>query len=263
MRVATVGAIMCIVSERTIVSETLGERQLSGDVVDPLPPGLYPARVPLDGRYARVEPLHPIDHAQELWDASHDAPTDVTDRIWDYLPYGPFPSFDAFRAWLRTCSASADPTFFAIRDGRTGKAAGMASYLNIRPSDGVIEIGHIWLAPSLQRSREATEALYLMIRHAFDDLGYRRVEWKCNALNEPSRRAAARLGFAYEGTFYRHVIVKGRNRDTAWFSILAEEWPPIRANFEAWLAPENFDADGRQIQSLGEMNRALREGHPR
>src|SRR5690606_2672808 len=126
--------------EGRFVSETLEERRLSGDVVAPLPPGLYPARIPLDGRYARVEPLHPIDHAQELWDASHDGPKDVTDRIWDYLPYGPFPSFDTFRAWLRTCSASADPTFFAIRDGRTGKAAGMASYLNIRPSDGVIEI---------------------------------------------------------------------------------------------------------------------------
>src|SRR5690606_20811553 len=116
---------------------------------------------------------------------------------------------------------------------------------------------------SLQRSREATEALYLMIRHAMDDLGYRRMEWKCDALNEPSRRAAARLGFAFEGIFYRHIIVKGRNRDTAWFSILDDEWPAIRANFETWLAPENFDADGRQIQSLGAMNQALREGPSR
>jgi RimJ/RimL family protein N-acetyltransferase len=174
------------------------------------------------------------------------------------MPSGPFAMLEPFRSWLRDCSASADPVFYAIRDGRDGQAKGMASYLNIHPKDGRIEIGHIWLGPALQQSREATESLVLLMRHALDDLGYRRLEWKCNALNDASRRAAARLGFAYEGIFYQHQIVKGRNRDTAWFSILDREWPAIRANFDVWLAPDNFDADGRQIRSLGEMNRALR-----
>ncbi len=148
--------------------------------------------------------------------------------------------------------------FFAVRDEGSGRAGGVASYLNIHPQPGTIEIGHIWFGPALQRTPAATEALYLLLHHAFDDLGYRRLEWKCNALNAASRRAAVRLGFAFEGTFYQHQIVKGRNRDTTWFSILDGEWPPIRANFEAWLAPENFDEAGGQRASLGDLNRALR-----
>ncbi len=234
------------------------ERQISGASVNPQPPGLYPARTTIEGRSTRVEPLDPLRHARDLWVASHTGGDD--DRLWDYLGYGPFASFEAFQSWLRDCSSVADPTFYAIRDGLDGPAAGMASFLNIRPKDGVIEIGHIWLGLALQNTRAATEGLYLMMRYAMDDLGYRRLEWKCDARNKPSRNAAARLGFAFEGIFYRHIIVKGLNRDTAWFSILDTEWPAIRANFETWLAPDNFDMDGKQIRSLGEMNRALRSG---
>lgn len=240
--------------------EPLPGRRLSGEVVSPLPLALYPARVALDGRYARVEPLNPAQHAAELFAASHGEAGG--ERIWDFLGYGPFPDLGAFHGWLRDCSASADPTFYAIRDGRDGTVKGMASYLNIHPKHGSIEIGHIWLSPTLQGTREATEALYLMLRYALDanvaGLGYRRMEWKCDARNQASRSAAARLGFAYEGTFYQHLIVKGRNRDTAWFSILDYEWPAIRANFDFWLKPENFDANDQQIHSLGELNRALR-----
>ena len=243
------------------MSKPLPTRDLSGATVDPIPPGLCPARTPLDGRYARLEPVDPRRHAEELWAASHTGQDD--ERIWDYLGYGPFLNLENFRNWLRDCAAVADPTFYAIRSGQSGPAAGMASFLNIRPKDGVIEIGHIWFGLALQNTRDSTEALYLMMRYAFDDLGYRRLEWKCDARNQPSRNAAARLGFAYEGTFYRHLIVKGHNRDTAWFSILDTEWPAIRANFEAWLSLDNFDDAGRQVRSLGEMNRPLRSGKDR
>jgi len=236
--------------------QPLTARQLSGKDVTPLPPGLYPARSPLEGRYARLEPLNPLTHAEELWDACRSGVD--TDRTWDYMGYGPFTSFDAFRGWLRDNAAQADPVFYAIRDGRDGKAAGMASFLRIEPKNGVIEIGHIWLAQSLRNSREATEGLYLLMRNALDDLGYRRLEWKCDALNAASRKAATRLGFAFEGIFYQHMIYKGHNRDTAWFSILDSEWSAIRANFETWLSPDNVDADGNQRQSLSDLNRALR-----
>jgi RimJ/RimL family protein N-acetyltransferase len=239
------------------VSARIPPRELSGNEVRPLPPGIYPGRTPLEGLYARLEPVDPEQHAADLWASIQGGPE--IDRLWDYMGYGPFAGPDGFEDWVRGCARSTDPLFFAIRDGRDGKVAGMASYLEIRPAQGVIEIGHIWFAPSLQNSREATEALYLMMRHALDDLGNRRLEWKCNALNEGSRSAAARLGFAFEGIFYQHMVVKGQNRDTAWFSILDDEWPAIRANFDTWLAPDNFDAAGRQIRSLGEMNRALRQ----
>ena len=153
------------------------------------------------------------------------------------------------------CAAAFDPIFYAICDRRGGTAIGMASYLNLAPRNGSIEVGHLLFTPALQRTTGATEAIYLMARHAMDDLRYRRFEWKCNALNEPSRRAAARFGFRFEGLFYRHMIVKGRNRDTAWYSIVDEEWPAVRARFEAWLAPANFDANGRAKRSLSESAR--------
>ena len=148
---------------------------------------------------------------------------------------------------------SSDPLFFAIVDPATGEAAGMASYLNIVPANGCIEIGHIWFAPPLQRTRAATEAIFLLMRHVFDDLRYRRLEWKCDALNAPSRRAAGRFGFTYEGTFRQHMIVKGRNRDTAWFALLDRDWPTVRAAFERWLAPGNFDPGGRQRSALAAL----------
>jgi RimJ/RimL family protein N-acetyltransferase len=223
-------------------------------VADPSPAPL-PERRPHVGRYARVEPLDPAAHAADLFAASHGDAT--KERIWDYLAYGPFPSQEAFVAHLERQAASDDPMFFAIRPHASGRAEGIASLMSIVPANRSIEIGHIWLGPSLQRTPAATEALYLLIAHALDDLGYRRMEWKCNAANAASRAAACRLGFTHEGVFYQHMIVKGCNRDTAWFSILDHEWPAIRANFGAWLAPENFDEAGDQRVSLGTLNRAL------
>jgi RimJ/RimL family protein N-acetyltransferase len=208
-----------------------------------------------EGRYGRVEPLDVAVHGADLYVASHgDA---QRTRIWDYLPYGPFPSEPEFRAHLEAQAASEDPLFFAVRPHASGRAQGVASLMTIEPAHRSIEIGHIWLSPDLQRSAASTEALFLLIAHALDDLGYSRMEWKCDAANAASRGAATRLGFTHEGVFYQHRIVKDRNRDTAWFSILDAEWPAIRANFESWLAPENFDDTGRQRQSLGERNRML------
>ena len=214
-----------------------------------------PLHEELVGRYVTLEPLNAERHAAELFVAGSGDPQRT--RIWDYLPYGPFTSEEQLRKHLAAQEASTDPLFFALRPKATGKAAGVASLMRIDEKNGVIEIGHIWLGPGLQQSVAATEALFLMIDEPMTQLAYRRMEWKCNAANAGSRAAAVRLGFLYEGTFYQHIIVKGHNRDTAWFSILDHEWPALRANFQAWLAPENFDENGRQRQSLGESNRAL------
>jgi RimJ/RimL family protein N-acetyltransferase len=230
-------------------------RAISGEELQDRPSGLWPARSALSGRDVTLEPIDPRRHGPDLFSLSH--ADDKARDLWTYLPYGPFTDAAAFEGWLRGCAATSDPIFFAVRDRQSGQTAGMASYLNVVPENGVIEIGHIWFAPCLQATRQSTEALFLMIRHAVDDLRYRRVEWKCNALNEASRRAALRLGFTFEGIFHQHMIVKGRNRDSAWFSILDREWPEIRANFEAWLSPDNFDRQGRQRRSLSELNREL------
>ena len=211
-------------------------------------PAAAPGRQRLAGRYAEVVPVDPGRHAHDLFEASHGAGGDPA--IWNYLGYGPFADEASFTTWLAERAASTDPLFFAILDRATGQALGMASYLRIVPVDGAIEIGHIWLAPALQRTRLATEAIFLMARHAFETLGNRRFEWKCNALNAPSRRAAIRFGFTFEGVFRQHMIVKGVNRDTAWYSILDGEWPAVRAGFEAWLDPSNFDPGGGQRQTL-------------
>lgn len=200
----------------------------------------------------RLEPVDPARHATELFEASRHA-----DDIWTYLAYGPFDSLAAFTSWLEARAASRDPLFFAVVDRAADAARGMASYLRIEPAHGVIEIGHIWLAPSLQRTRQATEAIFLLARHAFDNLGYRRLEWKCDSLNAPSRRAAERFGFTYEGTFRQHMVLKDRNRDTAWFSIIDSEWPSRRAAFEQWLAPSNFDSAGKQRRTLAEIRGGL------
>lgn len=216
------------------------------------PSGLRPARQALEGRYVRLEPCDPQAHRAELF-AAASAGADPA-AIWTYLPYGPYADLAAFTERLEDCTQSEDPLFFTLRDKASGQASGMASYLNIVPQNGSIEIGHIWFAPTLQRTPAATEGLYLMMRQAFDELGYRRLEWKCNARNEASRRAALRLGFTFEGIFYQHMVVKGCNRDSAWFSILDGEWPRIRANFERWLAPDNFDSEGRQRVALASLN---------
>jgi RimJ/RimL family protein N-acetyltransferase len=199
------------------------------------------------GRFARVEPLDPAAHAAALHAANA---RDVDNGMWAYLPQEPFASESAYRAWADAAAGSADPLFFAIVDLHSGEARGVASYLRLDPENGVIEVGHIAYSPALQRTTAATEAMYLMMRRVFDELGYRRYEWKCNALNAGSRAAAERLGFTYEGTFRQAKVVKGRNRDTAWFSVIDREWPRVKAGFEAWLAPSNFDADGRQRSPL-------------
>jgi len=214
-------------------------------------PAPIPARAPIVGATVRLEPLDPSQHGPTLWMASHGPGHDAA--LWDYLGYGPFAAETEFRAWLTAQAASADPLFFAIVESTTGRAEGMAAYMRIAPADGVIEIGNIWFGAALQQSRQATEAIFLLGKHAFDDLGYRRLEWKCNDRNARSRAAAARFGFTYEGTFRQHMISKGRNRDTAWFSIIDGEWPAIRRGFERWLAAENFEADGRQRASLADL----------
>ena len=211
-------------------------------------PARIPERAPLEGETVRLEPVDPSRHASDLFAASAGAPS-----LWDHLAYGPFDNQKVFTEWLKERAESSDPLFYAILDRASEQAQGMASLMRIKPEHGVIEIGHIWFAPMLQRTRQATEAIYLLARHAFDDLGYRRFEWKCDSLNGPSRRAAERFGFVFEGVFRQHMVVKGRNRDTAWFSITDGEWPSRRAAFEAWLAPGNFDTSGRQRQPLSSV----------
>lgn len=198
-----------------------------------------------------MAPLDPMAHAQALYAGSHG---EGKDRLWLYLLEGPFPDGAAFASSLKQKAVSEDPLFFAIVDNASNRALGYAAYLRIEPAHKVIEVGHILYATGLQRTIGATEAMYLMARHVFGDLGYRRYEWKCNALNAASRRAALRLGFTFEGIFRQHMIVKGRNRDTAWFSMLDSEWPARKAAFERWLHPSNFDAKGRQKLSLSALN---------
>lgn len=219
----------------------------------PLPgwtPPPRPARAVMAGRYARLEPLTP-EHAADFHAAAAGH-----DWIWDYMPNGPFATEAEFADWVRGVENSADPMFFAIRDLEIGHVSGFASYLRIAPEAGSIEVGFICLTPALQRRRAATEAMALMMGRAFD-AGYRRYEWKCDALNRPSRAAAQRLGFAFEGVFRQAVVVKGRNRDTAWFSVIDGEWPALRAAFETWLDAANFDSHGGQRQSLRALTAPL------
>jgi RimJ/RimL family protein N-acetyltransferase len=200
----------------------------------------------MEGRYCRLEPADPGRHAADLYEANV---LDAEGRMWTYLPYGPFASLAAYRAWMEASCAAEDPLFFAIVGLPSGKASGLASYLRIDPASGSIEVGHLAYSPRLQRTPAATEAMFLMMQWAFG-AGYRRYEWKCNALNAPSRKAALRLGFSYEGVFRQAGIVKGRNRDTAWFSIIDRDWPAIKAAFETWLDPANFDSSGRERKKL-------------
>jgi len=211
-------------------------------------PAIPPNREAIVGRYVRLEPIDPARHAGDLFELSHGVQGDPA--IWTYMGYGPFADFASFETWLVERAASKDPLFYAVIDSATGRAAGMASYLRMAPADGVIETGHIWFTPLLQRTRQATEAIFLMARYAFDALGNRRFEWKCNARNAPSRRAAQRFGFTFEGIFRQHMVIKGRNRDTAWYAMTDRDWPGIKAAFEAWLDPANFDSSGRQKQKL-------------
>lgn len=216
-------------------------------------PRQAPPREPMIGRLCRVEPLDPARHADDLFAAYAE---DREGRNWTYLGYGPFANLKAFRDWMEKSCLGADPLFHAVVDQQSGKALGMASYLRIDPAMGVIEVGHIHFSPALQGKPMSTEAMYLMMARAFDALGYRRYEWKCNALNLASRRAALRLGFTFEGIFRQHMIIKGRNRDTAWFALLDNDWPRAKAAFETWLDPANFDAAGQQKRGLAEIRAA-------
>lgn len=206
-----------------------------------------PARVTLEGRLCRLEPLA-VEHATALHEANS---LDADGRMWDYMWYGPFGDLATYRAWVEQKAASVDPLFFAIVDRVRNAPVGVASYLRIDPPNGVIEVGHLAYSPRLQRTPAATEAMYLMMRYAFE-LGYRRYEWKCNARNAASRSAAARLGFTFEGVFRQHMIVKGRSRDTAWYSVIDGEWRGVRMGFERWLDARNFDSAGRQLRTLAD-----------
>jgi RimJ/RimL family protein N-acetyltransferase len=209
-----------------------------------------PPRTPMQGRLCRLAPLDAAQHAAALFEA-HSA--DREGRNWTYLPYGPFESAAEYRRWVERAAAQEDPQFFAIVEQGSGRPVGTGSYLRIEPAMGVIEVGHLAFSPALQRTPAATEAMYLMLRRAFDELGYRRYEWKCDSLNAPSVAAAKRLGFTFEGTFRQAVVIKGRNRDTSWLSIIDSEWPAVKRALEGWLAPANFDAAGAQRRRLGDL----------
>jgi len=212
-----------------------------------------PPREAIEGRFCRLEAFDADRHCAELFDAYAE---DVDGRTWTYLAYGPFASLEAFRDFMLAHFSAEDPLCHTIIDRASGRAAGMASYMRIDPAMGSIEVGSIAYSPRLQRSRAATETMYLMMRRAFDELGYRRYEWKCDTLNGPSRKAAQRLGFRFEGIFRQAVVYKGRNRDTAWYSIIDREWPALKRAFERWLDPQNFDGEGRQRESLSALTRA-------
>jgi RimJ/RimL family protein N-acetyltransferase len=201
-------------------------------------------RTDLIGRYVTLTPLLP-DHAEALH-------ASAAESVWTYLGYGPFASAAAYREWIEANATGDDPLFLAVLVD--GAPRGVVSYLRTDAANGVTEIGHIWYSPSIQRTRATTEVAYLLARRVFDELGYRRLEWKCNALNVPSRTAATRFGFAYEGTFRKHLVVKGRNRDTAWFALADDDWARVRPEFERWLDPANFDEHGRQRTRLATLS---------
>ncbi len=228
----------------------------SGEVGEPVDfrPRPRPDRAPLQGRHVTLAPVDPDREAERLWAVSH--PPDGDAGIWTYLFDGPYADAAALRAALERNASSEDPLFYTVLRGVERDPQGIVSYLRITPEHGVIEIGNIWFGVPLQRTVAATEAIYLLARNAFDELGYRRLEWKCNALNLPSRRAAERFGFVFEGVFARHMVVKGRNRDTAWYAITDREWPSVRCGFKLGSRRTNFDADGRQRRSLAQC-RAL------
>jgi RimJ/RimL family protein N-acetyltransferase len=214
-------------------------------------PAAPPGRPSLRGEHILLRPLDAAGDAEHLYSVSHSHRGDP--RIWTYLPYGPYADAAEMRRALEAAEASAEEVFFTLVRLSDEQPLGVAAYLRITPGFGVIEIGHVWFAPELQRTTAATEAIYLLARHAFDDLGYRRLEWKCNALNAASRRAAERFGFRFEGVSRKHMVVKGRNRDSAWFAMTDDDWPAVRRGLQAWLAPANIDEQGRQRRSLSEL----------
>ncbi|EJN00954.1 acetyltransferase, ribosomal protein N-acetylase [Herbaspirillum sp. YR522] len=216
-------------------------------------PRALPSRLQLQGRYCRLEPIDAERHARDLFEAFASAP-DGSD--WTYMASGPFASIDDYRQYAQKLQQSHDPLHFTVIDLASGRAVGSLALMRIDAANGVIEVGHVALSRRLKRTRVATEAQFLLMQHAFDTLGYRRYEWKCDSLNAPSRRAAQRLGFSFEGVFRQAIVYRQRSRDTAWFSIIDGEWPTLRTAFTAWLDPANFDADGQQRQSLAALRSA-------
>jgi len=230
----------------------MGEEQRLGAEVTGWVAPPRPAFDRLEGRWAGLERLAADAHAAELYAAFAGA-----DALWDYMPVGPFHSAAQYHRWAREAEAAEDPRHYAIRDRATGRLGGTCALMRINPGAGSVELGYIALAPELQRTRAATEAFCLLIEWAFE-AGYRRFEWKCNALNIASRRAAERLGLSYEGVFRQAQVVKGRNRDTAWFAAIDGEWPALREAYRAWLRPENFDGEGRQKERLADLTGLVR-----
>jgi len=232
------------------MSTAMSPQQPVGHPVPHWTPRARPPREPIAGQHCRLEPLDAARHGAELYAAFSEAP-DGSD--WTYTYAGPFADQASYLAYVRTAQASADPQHFAIIDLASGRALGTLAAMRIDPANGAIEVGSVAYSRRLKRTPAATEAQYLLMRRAFDQLGYRRYEWKCDSLNAASRAAALRLGFQFEGIFRQAVVYKGRNRDTAWFSIIDGEWPAVRSGLEQWLAPDNFDAQGKQRQRLGEL----------
>ncbi|HLH80661.1 MAG TPA: GNAT family protein [Chthonomonas sp.] len=225
-----------------------------GEEVPDWRPRPRPERVSLMGRFCSLEPLHVQQHAKALFEANR---LDSQGALWTYLPYGPFENLRVYARWVEEASNTEDPLFFAVVERAYGRAMGVAAYLRIEPEHGCIEVGHICYSPLLQNRPVGTEAMFLMMQYVFDELGYRRYEWKCDALNEPSRKAAQRLGFSFEGIFRQARVVKGRNRDTAWYSVIDGEWPALKAAYERWLSSDNFDANGVQKQRLSLLTAPL------
>jgi len=234
----------------------LGQRRYPLIDLSTWTPRPRPRRIVIDGRNVRLEPLSAARHGDGLFAASTVA--DAAERF-RYLLESPPENRRAFQAWLDHAEASADPLVFAVIDQASGVVAGRQALMRIEPAHGVLEVGSVYWGPLVARRPAATEALYLFARHIFEDLGYRRLEWKCNALNEPSKRAAIRFGFSFEGLFRQHMVAHGENRDTAWYALIDREWPLVRAACEAWLAPANYDGEGRQQRRLEELRQELRQ----
>ena len=235
---------------------TVSRNQLGQPIGFPLPswrPPPLPPREPMEGKFCRLEPVDPDHHAESLF---QEFATDTAGKTWTYLAYGPFGSCSDYKQWMQAQCLGDDPLFFAIVERSSGRPLGLSSYLRIMPSAGSIEVGHIAYSTELQRTPAATEAMYLMMKRAFE-LGYRRYEWKCDSLNAASRAAAQRLGLSFEGIFRQATVYKGRNRDTAWYVAIDTEWPALQQAFQSWLDPSNFDGHGEQRKRLSELTKPI------
>jgi len=232
----------------------MDDQNNGGEIVADWHPPARPENLALKGRHVRLDRLAADRHAADLYRAFSDDPTGT---LWKFLPYGPFSSVAGYHHWIRDWASTPDPCFFTLTDLKTGRAGGVMSLMRITPEAGSIEVGHIVIAPVMQRTIAVTEAIYLLMQWVFE-AGYRRFEWKCDAANMRSRRSAERFGFSYEGVFRQHALSKGRNRDTAWFAAIDKDWPGLAEAYRAWLSPDNFDAEGRQTESLADLTQLVR-----